>query len=188
MKRISTITIVGFFIIFFLSGCIHLLGPHSISYQPTTWEKEEFEKADFSVYPDDTRKEITKYKSTIIAWPGIILERKIIEHSDRTEMVFLLEHHYYDWIEDYSVQREKILLSSRGEGLFKTSLFSKEPLDPATIKETKEAFAIGGLLIIYGIPEKIIENEVVVVRCTAKRYIDKQWYTTKSWLDYGRIR
>ena len=156
--------------------------PHTSDYQPISdWEQTEFDKARRDVYPDDVRENLEQYESTVVAWPGIILESTIEEREEDIEVTFVLEHHYYDWLEDYSVQREKIFLSPRGEGLFKTSWLLKKDADLA---EIREASGPGNLAIVYGIPERM-DADAVVVKSTYVRAIDEQWYTTEM-LDYGR--
>jgi len=156
--------------------------PHTGEYQPISdWEQTEFDKARRDVYPNDVRENLDHYESTMVAWPGIIQESTIEEREESIEATFVLEHHYYDWLEDFSIQREKIFLSPRGEGLFKTSWLLKKDADLA---EIREASAPGNLAIVYGIPERM-EGDVVVVRSSYIRAIDKQWYTTEI-LDYGR--
>jgi hypothetical protein len=156
--------------------------PHTRAYQPVSpLEQREFEKAKCDVYPDDVRKALAKYQSTVAAWPGIIIESNFQEYEDKVEVVFLFEHHYYDWLEDFSIQREKIFLSPRGEGLFQTSWFLKKD---ANLSEFKKSASPGNLAIVYGMPEKI-EDNIVVLKCNYIRVIDKQWYRMDV-LDYGR--
>lgn len=157
--------------------------PHTRDYQPISdWEQTEFDRAERDVYPDDVRENPEDYESTVVAWPGTILESTIEEREDNIEAIFLLEHHYYDWLEDFSIQREKVFLSPRGEGLFTTSCLLKKDADLA---EIRDASAPENMAIVYGTPDRI-EDDVVVVKSTYIRAIDRQWYTTEI-LDYGRL-
>lgn len=168
-------------VLFLAAGCPPF--PHSRDYRPCSdWEQREFDRARRDVYPDDVRRNLEQHKSTVVAWPGIIVESTFDVGEDGIDEFFLLEHHYYDWIEDFSVQRETIFLSPRGEGLFKTSWALKRDAD---LEELREVSAPGNLAIVYGIPERI-EGNVIVLRSTYIRGIDKQWYTTQA-LDYGRL-
>jgi hypothetical protein len=151
-------------------------------YQPISdWEQSEFDKADFSVYPDDVRENITDYQGTTVAWPGIIVESELIEYDDYFEGIYLLEHHYYDWLEDISPAPE-IWLSPRGEGLFRTSWeYNKE----GPVSELQEYSEPGVLLIVYG--EAIsVEDDIIGVEASYIRGIQEQFYTTEI-LDYGRL-
>jgi hypothetical protein len=180
VAKAAALTVVCIALLLLLSGCPPF--PHTNDYQPISdWEQREFDEASRDVYPDDVRENLEQYESTVVAWPGIILESTIEEREEDIEVVLLLEHHYYDWLEDYSVQRERIFLSPRGEGLFKTSWSLKKDAD---LDEIREVSGPGDLAIVYGRPERI-EGDMVLVRSTYVRAIDRQWYTTEI-LDYGR--
>ncbi len=182
MKRTSTIAILGALVSLFVSGCDFPVFPGSRDYRPiSAWEQAEFEKAKRDVYPDDVRKDVTKYQSVVVAWPGIILQSEVHEREDNIEIVFLLEHHYYDWIEDFSIQRARIFLSPRGEGLFQTSWYLRKE---ANLSDARKAAAPGNLAIVYGIPERT-EDSIMILKSSYVRGIDKEWYTTDV-LDYGR--
>jgi hypothetical protein len=162
-----------------LSGCF----PHTRAYHPvSSWEKREFDRANRNVFPDDVRAAPSDHQNTIVVWPGIILDNKFIEHADQIEIQFMLEHHYYDWLEDFSVQREKIFLSPRGEGLFRTSWFIKKE---SNLEEMKKFAGPGNLIIVYGTPTQVNDDKSILLKCTYMRGIDKQWYRTDM-LDYGR--
>jgi hypothetical protein len=177
MRMISQLA-VFVSLICLLPGC-----PGSRVYRPvSSWEKQAFDKANKNIFPDDVKTNLSAYQNTEVAWLGIILENKFIEHSDQIEIQFVLEHHYYDWIEDSGMQREKIYLSPRGEGLFRTSWFIKKE---AIIEEMKKFAAPGNLIIVYGSPTQLYDDKSILVKCTYMRGIDKQWFRTDM-LDYGR--
>jgi hypothetical protein len=153
-------------------------------YQPVSeWEKGELEKANLCIYPGDVREEITIYQSTIIAWPGIVKDTEVYQTDEGINIVFILEHHYYDWIEDFSVQQEKISLSPRGEGLFTTEWLLKNDTTQSQIEEVTEP---GYLLIVYGTPVAMEDDSIIDVHATYIRGVGKEWYTTET-LDYGRF-
>ncbi|MFC2071362.1 hypothetical protein ACFLUU_01405 [Chloroflexota bacterium] len=81
----------------------------------------EFDKADRNIYPDDVRNDLANYKFSTIAWSGIVKQAEVLKVEGGTVFYFTLEHHYFDWIEDFGIQRETLFLSPRGEGLFMTS-------------------------------------------------------------------
>ena len=152
-------------------------------YQPISdWEQSEFDKADFSVYPDDVRGDISKYQNTTLAWPGIVVESELHEYDTYIEVTYLLEHHYYDWLEDISPHTEWIWLSPRGEGFFRTSWeFNKE--EP--LSEIQEISKPGVLLIVYG-KAISVEDDIIEMEASYIRSILEQFYTTEK-MDYGRL-
>ncbi len=56
----------------------------------------------------------------MVAWAGIVTHANIEKESDAYLITFSLEHHYFDWIEDDSIQKAIFFLSPRGEGRFET--------------------------------------------------------------------
>lgn len=175
LKKISSLI----FILLFVS-CI---APHSRFYQPISdWEKNEFINAKREIYPDDVRNNIDMYKDSLVVWPGIIQEYKTIQHNDKIELEFLFEHHYYDWIEDFSIQKAKIFLSPRGEGLFKASWFLNKDAEMGQIESLATP---GNMGLVYGVPQELLNDGTIVLKCTYLRGIEKQWYRTDV-MDYGR--
>jgi hypothetical protein len=166
-------------LIFSLEGCL----PGSRYYKPVSeWEEQEFNRANRNIFPNDVRVDVESYVDSVIAWPGIILNHEVKEHDDRIELFLRLEHHYYDWIEDFSIQRARIFLSPRSEGQFSTSwIFIKD----TSIDELSEHAKQGNLAIVYGNPIEIIEDSVIVVKSTYIRGLNKKWYRTDI-MDYGR--
>ena len=158
--------------------------PGSRSYQPISdWERAEFERADRSIYPDDVRNDIAKYQSTVVAWTGIIKDVKVFQVEEGFDLYFLLEHHYYDWIEDFGIQQERIFLSPRGEGLFTTRW---EVVAETTQAEISDMTEVGKLVIAYGEPWEVGNNSIIAAEASYIRPIGREWYTTEK-LDYGRL-
>ncbi|MDC4204579.1 MAG: hypothetical protein MPW14_07480 [Candidatus Manganitrophus sp.] len=178
MGRVSPINSLLISLLFLLAGC-----PHTNYYQPvSSWEKQASDRANRNVFPDDVRNDLAGNSSTVVAWPGVVLNSEFIEHPDNIEVQFVLEHHYYDWLEDHSVQKEKIFLSPRGEGQFKTSWFVKKE---SNTDEMRKAASPGNLVIVYGTPERVNDDRSISLKSVYIRGIDKQWYRTDV-LDYGR--
>lgn len=165
------------------SGCASFLGPKmgSREYTPhSEQERAEFEKANRNVYPDDIRQDISQYKNTTIAWAGIIREVTTTDEKDHMEMIFLIEHHYYDWIEDIGTAYGTHWLSPRGEGNFKAKIgFAKDEL---AIRE--KWGAIKNMVIVYGTPH-MVDNDGVIYINTAIVFFAGRNYTTRM-LNYGR--
>ena len=128
----TTIFIVSIAVSLLLISCTSFFTPvmGSREYTPhSDQERIEFEKANRNVHPDDVRQNISVHENTTIAWLGIIQERSAIDEKDHMEMIFLIKHHYYDWIEDITPGWETHWLSLKGEGLFKAKIgFEKEDL------------------------------------------------------------
>ncbi|HEY79377.1 MAG TPA: hypothetical protein G4O09_09720 [Dehalococcoidia bacterium] len=170
-------------LLLFAFGCICAPPMWSRSYEPISeWEQREYDKANRYIYPDDVREDITKYLSVTIAWTGVIKESTVYQTDEGPDIYDLLEHHYYDWIEDFGAQQERILLSPRGEGLFKTKWCVTKETTQAELDEMTEP---GKLLIVYGKPQAM-ENDIIIVEASYIRDIGKEWYTTEI-LDYGRL-
>ena len=169
---------IGFLVCVLMSqvGC----GPSSRTYSPVSeWEERAFSRADREIYPDDVRQDFAAHDSSRIAWPGIVLEADR-EYNDSTMIIhFTVEHHYYDWIEDFSIQKERIFLSPRGEGNFRTDWYLNPEADTSIVSES-----IGNMIIVYGIPTGLVDS-VIDVRAYYVRVIDKPWFATDIF-EYGR--
>ncbi len=157
-----------------LIGC-----PHSKLYRGLSEvEQDHFSKANREIYPNDVRSNFQQYSSSKVAWPGLITEGKWVEKDGTFSTTFMIEHHYYDWILDYSIQKEKFFLSPRGEGAFKTICPSKPE------QESQASNTTGDLLIVYGTPNKI-EDGMVFLTCDHARLIKREWVRTDVF-EYGR--
>jgi hypothetical protein len=180
-----------------LAGCPSTLSPSPLSpcggnkplfpgsryYEPASeWERREFERADRYVYPDDVRQDPEQYPSATVAWPGVIVDSTFHEEEEGMEAVLLLEHHYFDWIEDFGAQPERFFLSPRGEGAFKASWSLEQG---AAARQLRDAARPGNLAIVYGVPNGI-EGDAVNLKSVYVRIIDQACYTTEI-LDYGRL-
>ena len=156
--------------------------PGSRPYQAASpAEAQRIKQADFHTFPDDVRQSPEKFTSTLVAWAGVITNADIKKGSDGYLIIFSLEHHYFDWIEDDSIQKAIFFLSPRGEGKFAT--YWSMPLS-TEYDELKRRVAPGSLLITYGYPVKV-EDGVVYVRPDYVRPYEQSLYTTTA-LEYGR--
>ncbi|MBU0983232.1 MAG: hypothetical protein KKA42_05140 [candidate division Zixibacteria bacterium] len=177
MKKLLAIAIAGLLCLVF-TGCP--IGPGSRLYKPVSdWEEYAVKKADRQKYPNDVREDFSSHDSSRVAWPGIVLSAAPIVSDSAIEVRFVIEHHYYDWIEDFSIQQERIFLTPRGEGVFETSWYIKADADTTDIKES-----IGDMIIVYGIPTGV-RDSLVDLRAFYIRTIDPAWFATDI-LDYGR--
>jgi hypothetical protein len=169
------------FLIVAISGCPGPF-PGSRVYEPLPkWERQFFETARRDLYPDDVRKSPEKYKKTLVAWAGIIKNIAFDTENGSQAARFTIEHHYFDWIGDYGVQKERYFLSPRGEGLFALAW----PVDTQEDKLFIQQFAAGDMIIAYGYPS-MIKNDLIGFYPTENiRAFKPDLYRTDM-LDYGR--
>ena len=172
----------SYFLLFTLLS-ISCIAPHTTMYHPVSeMESLSYQKSDRKIYPNDVRVNLKAYKEKMVAWPGVIKAGHLV-YSDSTPQIHLVvQHHYYDWLEDYSIQREIFFLSPRGEGKITTNWPLKRAFDSVTINK---AMAPGNMVIIYGFPYDIVDDSIIVVKSTYIRGIDKQWFRTDI-MDYSR--
>ena len=144
-------------------------------------ERAAFLKARRDVFPDDVRQDIKKYEPQLLLWTGIVkgIEFSAQEHLARVRV----EHHYWDWIEDHSFQREIAFLSPRGEGLFECLLEFPTAEDALAFKEHLPP--VGDMAIAYGMPLTQDKDGVILLRCVILRAIKQGYYATDI-MDYGR--
>lgn len=86
----------------------------------------------------------------------------------------VIEHHYWDWMEDHSIQKANAFLSPRGEGEFVCHV---ERLTVPSV-HLEAAMAIA-----YVRPVEI-EDQTLHAACVV-RFFPRDWYGTDV-MDYGR--
>lgn len=157
---------VSFFLIvlFFLGGCVRNYSPQ------TSWESQEFQKSDFTIHPDDIRKNLSLWNEFQIAWVGVIQETEFYETETHFEVILLLEHHFFDWKEENFEPDQMYYPSSLGQGLFQTSWYLKKSAD---LEYFKTRFTPGNLAIVYALPDTVIQ-EVVLVNSRYIRIINRK--------------
>ena len=168
-----------FCILFCLSSC-SLSGPHSKTYTPEkgSFEAKLLENSRADLFPDDVRKDIRMYREQLVVWTGIV-KRSFVSGA---AIVTDYEHHYWDFVEDYGPQKERVFLSPKGEGNFrciqKVSEFGgkeKAPLPPA-----------GYLAIVYGVVDRLDKDGTVLLRCPPlTKTLGPEKFATDIWT-YGR--
>ena len=165
-----------------LSGCFSLGSiAGSRSYTPRSdQEKVELERADRSVYPGDIRRGASELRTTTIAWPGIIQQTRFVEENDHERMYLLVEHHYYDWIQDFGTYHGTYWLSPRGEGLFTTTI----RFDKADLAKKKKWATEGNMVIVYGTPHSVDADNIVRINFNYIVFLGSNYNTHK--LNYGR--
>lgn len=162
-----------------LCACPGIVPGSKLYDPPDAEERRLLASARRDVFPDDVRRDLDAHRSTLIAWVGIVESARWLDREEPTAE-FLIEHHYWDWIEDYSIQREVAFLSPRGEGQFSCLRPSAKwkPGDPLPPPQS--------MAIVYGYPEAVRSDSAVVeVRCLMISIAPREWYGTDIW-DYGR--
>ncbi len=141
-------------------------------YKPESWEKPYYENSLKSVFPSDLIKHADKYSGKMIQLIGII-DSVYIDSNVNT--VFRLENKFWDYIEDNSIQDEKMFISEKGDGLFLVKI-------PGTTAETadflKKLQTDKKLFLVYG---EFLElsHSIPVLLAKQTRYFDYEFYTTK---------
>jgi len=164
-----------------LSGCPGLV-PGSRAYRPLPqWEATFAAQARRDVFPNDVRQKPGEFANTLVVWTGVITNIDIFNDGSSRVVRFTVEHHYFDWIEDISIQHERFFLSPRGEGVFATAWRAESPTEQKFVAQ----FEDGDMLVAYGFPSSIRGSVVGLDPAMNLRAIKPQWYRTDI-LDYGR--
>jgi hypothetical protein len=122
-----------------------------------------------------------EFTDTLVVWTGVITDIGFFNDGSSRVARITAEHHYFDWIEDFGIQRERFFLSPRGEGAFAAAW----RVDSATNQTFIAQFAVGDMLVAYGSPSLIHDSVVGLSPTQNLRVIKPQWYRTDI-LDYGR--
>lgn len=181
-----------YFFVLLLSGCVSsgILFPGSYTYQPSgPIESRWIKEADFSIYPDDVRKDFNKFKDKVVSWAGVIIEVRLEEPEDDPNYSYWIitaDHHYFDRIDDRNIQPERYFLSKMGEGKFEVmvrmSRISGVDRDKF-IRETKEWLSPGNMVVAYGRPTKG-SSGIIRLLGHANAFPKKLYDVTK--MSYGR--
>jgi hypothetical protein len=179
--RISLFALLLAGVVIFTSGCPGI-APGSRAYRPLPqWEANFFAQARRDVFPNDVRQHPESFTNTLVAWTGIISNLEYFTNPSPRIVRFTAVHHYFDWIEDDSIQREKFFMSPRGEGDFAVQWMAQSPDDQKFVDQ----FAVGDMLIAYGYPTVVRTNFIGLNPALNLRAIKPQWFRTDI-LDYGR--
>jgi len=157
--------------VFIIQGCVP--GPHTSIYKPSDAESSFFYKADKRIYPSDIRKEFNEYKGAKVHWIGIIREQNIVQHDGHHFLKLKIEQKYWDYLEDFSLQRERIFLSPLGEGNF----YFVGGIDSSHLDEISKVAAPPNLAIIYGTVVELEDGDPKILGDYMK-FIDEQYYAT----------
>ncbi len=87
-------------------------------YKRTELENKYFEKSNKLILPSDVINKTDNYLNANIHWVGIIDSIKVRESEEGSIAIYYAEQKYWDYIEDFGAQKEKMFLSKFGEGKF----------------------------------------------------------------------
>jgi hypothetical protein len=155
-----------------LGGCPP--GPYSKAYQGSSdAERQLLTEARRDLYPDDVRRAPETFRKATVAWPGVVVSAER-DPNDPAFSTVVVEHHYWDWIEDHSIQKAKAFLSPRGEGKFvchaeRRTLPNVELRNAMTIAYVRPV----------GVKDQMLHAACVM------RFFPRDWYATDV-MDYGR--
>ena len=143
----------------------------SNQYKPDDWEKPFYDSSIKTAFPSDLIKYPSKYLDKPIHLIGIV--DSIYIDSSKT-VTFLLENKYWDYIEDYSIQDEKMLVSNKGDGNFFVTLSN---ISRDQIENFKRFPSEHKLFLVYG-NFKELNNNIPVLTARQIKYFDYEIYTT----------
>src|SRR5216683_3245535 len=109
-------------------GLAACAGYSSRPYEPgSPAGQEAYKKARKDIYPRQVRQNPTRYGDDTMAWAGIVKDVALFQSDYGPAVRVLIEHRYFDWIEDHGAQPEVYFLSPRGR--YMSSLRRTKP-DP----------------------------------------------------------
>jgi hypothetical protein len=154
------------------TGCPGLV-PGSRAYRPLPkWEAKYLAQASRTVFPNAVREHPESFTNILVAWTGIITNIEYFTNSGPRVVRFTAAHHYFDWIEDFGIQRERFFLSPRGEGSFAVQWRADSPDDQRFVDQ----FAVGDMLVAYGYPTVVRTNFVGLNPSMTLRAIKPPWF------------
>ena len=161
-------------LVLLLAGCPASVAPYTKQYQgDSDTERKYLAEARRDVYPDDVRKTPDAFRKSTLAWPGIVVSARP-DPNDPPFSEVVIEHHYWDWMEDHSIQKAKAFLSPRGEGQF--VCHAERRTIPSV--DLKNSMAIAYVRPI-GVKDQTLHTACIV------RFFPREWYATDV-MDYGR--
>ncbi len=149
-------------------------------------EQTEYHKSLIDLYPDDVRRNLDQYTNSVVAWAGVIRDTEAHETNNNMFVATTtVDHRYYDWESDRAWGGDQINLSPRGEGSFRIEWMIHRRVADATTEDAEKYAAPGKMVIVYGVPDGI-EDNTIVLKYHFLRVIEKDHFNTKQY-DYGRF-
>lgn len=167
-----------------LSACATTFS--SREYAPDTPERQAiYKKARKDVYPKQVRQNAARYADDTIAWAGIVKSTELFQSPYGPAVRVLIEHRYFDWIEDHGAQPERFFLSPRGEGDFLIIVKPDAGMDQKAIDRLVPP---GTMAIAVGSPyvkAAEFKDKPLALLTDYFQFIEQKWYRTDVF-DYGR--
>jgi hypothetical protein len=142
-------------------------------YKPDDWEKQYYNSSVKTAFPSDLNKSPEMYTNKLIHLIGVVDSFYIDNNDSMTNVTFLLDNKYWDYIEDYSIQDEVMFVSEKGDGKFLVKL---SDVTAQQIEDIKRFPLEKKLFLVYGIFKGLSNNYPILVEPQIK-YIDYEQYT-----------
>jgi len=158
-------------------------------YHPVTKpEKIEYRNDRGDIYPEDVRKNLAYFSKVRVAWAGIIQSNNATEEDldGKIRMETLFTHHYFDWTQDEHAHGVRLLISPRGEGVFRMRWHVSRKDPDASEADAMKYAAPGKLALVYGTPESIDDDGTIVLGYHYIRILGPGHFSATE-LDYGRL-
>src|SRR5579872_2079748 len=140
-------------------------------------ETTEFNRDVLDAYPGDVRSNLDTYAGVGVAWAGIIQDTAVETGKDGViHATTTLDHHYFDWQQNNSLDGAMLNVSPRGEGAFRINWDMTLNDEDTTARDAAAYAAPGKLAIVYGVPQSV-DNGTVVLRYRYLRVVDNDHYT-----------
>ncbi len=167
-------------------GLAACAGYSSRPYEPgSPAGQEAYKKARKDIYPRQVRQNPTRYGDDTMAWAGIVKDVALFQSDYGPAVRVLIEHRYFDWIEDHGAQPEAYFLSPRGEGEF---MIIVKPEKQFGEKEIAQLIPVGTMAVAVGkIHVKAAQDKTRPLALLTQyfQFIDRKRYRTDVF-DYGR--
>ena len=147
--------------------------------------QEAYKTARKDIYPRQVKQNPARYGDDTIAWAGIVKDVQSFQSDYGPAIRVLIEHRYFDWIEDHGAQPETYFLSPRGEGEF---MIIVKPEKQFGEQEIAQLIPAGTMAIAVGkIHVKAAQDKTRPLALLTQyfQFIDRKHYRTDVF-DYGR--
>ena len=118
---------------------------------------------------------------SLVAWAGIILESERAEGKEDVVVDLIIEHHHFDWLEDFKLSENIFVLSSKGEGRFSARWILSTSYGLEAIREWT---APKNMVIVYGKPVGV-SSGIIELAPMHIRFIPQRRYKFSEY-PYGR--
>jgi hypothetical protein len=135
--------------------------------------------AERGVFPGDVRRDPAAHADQVLLWTGIIRGKTQISTPKGDAVEIRIEHHYWDFVEDFGMQRAHAFLSPRGEGGFVIRVWAE------ALRKDPGKFEDGWMALVWGTPAGVADDGTVRIDVQGTNCMPPGWFSTEMW-DYGR--